>query len=488
MNSIVREPAIYCTILLLCCSTPVYSQVLTFTERAIDSDYAGMSCVELLDLDGDGDLDIIGGSETTPTTQSLGLAWWRNEGGNPPSWTRFTIDSQFSHVMSVDVAYVDSDNLPDIIATSWSLNQIAWWKNSGSLTAGWTKTVIRSSFTNAHDAEGADLNGDGYTDIVGINSTPGSVIVCTNNGADPPGWSTVTLSSSFGGGKSVSIHDLDRDGDPDIIGTAADANRIAWWENQGGNPVSWNYRPIAANFSGAHDIDLLFMNSDSLYDILATGWLANEVAYWIRDDLASDSWTKSTISNELDIAVQALGSDFDLDGDIDVVAMGKIPGELILFENDDFTWSSTTLKQNFEGGWALTVVDMDRDGDTDIVSGASGLGELVWWENRLINLSLHEGSNTAAKDFRLFRNYPNPFNTATNLHFDLLQGQSVELVVFDLNGREVDRILEGYLAAGSYQIPWEGTSLNNRDLPTGIYIARLSAAHTSRFIKLVLLK
>jgi hypothetical protein len=131
---------------------------------------------------------------------------------------------------------------------------------------------------------------------------------------------------------------------------------------------------------------------------------------------------------------------------------------------------------------------MDRDGDTDIVSGASGLGELVWWENRLINLGIREGSNTAVKDFRLFRNYPNPFNTATNLHFDLLQGQSVELVVFDLHGREVDRILERYLAAGSYQIPWEGTSLYSRDLPTGIYIARLSAVHTSRFIKLVLLK
>jgi hypothetical protein len=97
---------------------------------------------------------------------------------------------------------------------------------------------------NAHDAEGLDMNQDGYTDVVATCSTPGSVIVCYGNGANPPLWSFQTVSGSFYGGKSVSIFDLDQDNDPDIIGAAATANSIIWWENQQGNPILWNPHTI----------------------------------------------------------------------------------------------------------------------------------------------------------------------------------------------------------------------------------------------------
>lgn len=359
----------------------LHAQPITFDEHPIDANYQGMSCVVVYDLDKDGDKDIIGGSEWTPYSQSIGVAWWRNNGGDPISWSRFYVDVSFNHVMSVDVAYVDNDTFPDIVATSWDLHQVAWWKNSGNPVYGWSKGIVKSAFQNAHDAECIDVNQDGFTDVVGICSTPGVVIVCYNDGSDPPNWNTQTLSGSFAGGKSVSTCDFDRDGDPDIIGTAADANRIAWWENRGGNPVTWLYRPITSSLSGSHDIDIVDMNGDSLYDVIATGWLGDEVSYWICNDLATNNWSKTMVTNQLDVAVKALGRDFDSDGDVDIVAVGKSPGQLQLYENVDSSWTPINLKQDFEGGWALASEDLDGDGDMDIIAGASALGVLSWWEN-----------------------------------------------------------------------------------------------------------
>jgi hypothetical protein len=77
---------------------PPATTELNFTEHSIDLNFTGMHCIKVFDMDGDGDKDIVGGSEITPTSQSRGLAWWRNDGGDPISWKRFTVDANFEHV------------------------------------------------------------------------------------------------------------------------------------------------------------------------------------------------------------------------------------------------------------------------------------------------------------------------------------------------------------------------------------------------------
>lgn len=210
-----------------------FAQNLSFDSHAVDLNFPGMSCAIIEDFDGDGDPDIVGGSEGTPYNTSKGIVWWRNEGGNPLTWTRYLIDYYFDNVMSVEAADLNDDGFSDIVATSWNDHQIAWYENSGGTVPTWTKRVIRNSFTNAHDARCLDMDQDGDLDVVGINSTPGSVVVCYSDGAVPPSWTTQTVTSSFAGGKVVSLLDFDHDGDPDIVGGAMDAHTLAWWENQG---------------------------------------------------------------------------------------------------------------------------------------------------------------------------------------------------------------------------------------------------------------
>ncbi|MHB8158043.1 MAG: FG-GAP repeat domain-containing protein, partial [Desulfocucumaceae bacterium] len=354
----------------------VEAQSLSFVGQAIDLNVPGVSCITIYDLDRDGDKDIIGGTEIP----GRGLYWWRNDGGDPLQWTRFTVDAGIDDAMSVEVAYIDNDTFPDIVATELYQGQIDWWQNSGDPTTGWVKRVIGYPF-GAHDAMCADINADGHMDVIGVSSYPGSISVFYNDGTEPPGWTEHPLSDTFGGAKTVTIQDLDRDGDLDVIGAGESSNTIAWFENMGGDPAGWDCHAIDTSFAGAQIAMPVLMDGDSLYDIIATGAECEQVAYWICQDLASNLWVKHIVANDLGVAVNARGNDLDGDGDLDITAVGMIPGEVSVFRNDSFSWTPMALRSDFGRGWALEVNDLDQDGDLDIIAGSEDLGDIILWEN-----------------------------------------------------------------------------------------------------------
>jgi len=72
--------------------------------------------------------------------------------------------------------------------------------------------------------------------------------------------------------------------------------------------------------------------------------------------------------------------------------------------------------------------------------------------------------------FQLYPNYPNPFNPATNIRFDLPETIHVRLTVYDMLGREIARLADGILPAGEHQSKWDA-----RSNPSGVYIIRLEA-------------
>ena len=83
----------------------------------------------------------------------------------------------------------------------------------------------------------------------------------------------------------------------------------------------------------------------------------------------------------------------------------------------------------------------------------------------------------------LLPNAPNPFNSATEIRFELSAAGPVRLAVFDLAGQEVERIMEGSLSAGMHKIPWNATGR-----ASGIYVVRLEAGPSIRMRKMLLLR
>ena len=79
--------------------------------------------------------------------------------------------------------------------------------------------------------------------------------------------------------------------------------------------------------------------------------------------------------------------------------------------------------------------------------------------------------------------YPNPFNPATTVQFDLPAAANVRLSVFDLLGREVDLLRNGPASAGSNVVRWDASAF-----PSGTYFVRLQSAHQTRTTKVLLVR
>ncbi len=90
--------------------------------------------------------------------------------------------------------------------------------------------------------------------------------------------------------------------------------------------------------------------------------------------------------------------------------------------------------------------------------------------------------------YALHQNYPNPFNPSTTLRFDLPAAADIHIVVYDLLGREVVRLVEQRLEAGYHQLVWNGRDRSGREVPTGMYIVLMATPEYRKSIKLVLLK
>ncbi|MFB0515812.1 MAG: FlgD immunoglobulin-like domain containing protein [Candidatus Neomarinimicrobiota bacterium] len=92
------------------------------------------------------------------------------------------------------------------------------------------------------------------------------------------------------------------------------------------------------------------------------------------------------------------------------------------------------------------------------------------------------------QDFVVSQNYPNLFNSCTTIRFHLSVATDVDIVVYDLLGREVERLIEGYKEPGYHRVNWDGRTTSGHEVPTGIYIACLVTPEHTKSIKMLLLK
>ncbi|HXX65362.1 MAG TPA: T9SS type A sorting domain-containing protein [Bacteroidota bacterium] len=85
--------------------------------------------------------------------------------------------------------------------------------------------------------------------------------------------------------------------------------------------------------------------------------------------------------------------------------------------------------------------------------------------------------------YALEQNYPNPFNPSTVISYDLASTGTVRLTVYDILGREVERLVDGIQSAGSHQVRFDGNGLSS-----GVYIYRLQSPGAVLERKMVLAK
>ncbi|MCB0046993.1 MAG: VCBS repeat-containing protein [Caldilineaceae bacterium] len=326
------------------------------------------------DLDGDGDLDILGKPFDWDTPR---LDVWINTATSLPvdQWQRHVVDDERPwRAIFIEPGDINGDQLPDIITGGW------WYANPGAPDGVWDRRIIGEPLNNMATVH--DFDGDGALDILGtagVGSAANDDMVWAHN--DGTGNFTVHQNVDQADGAFLQGTTVNRflTGGPlqvilawqqGLTGTQA----LTVPENPETEPWEWS---IISDVSQGEGLDSADIDRDGDNDILlGTKWLRNE----------GTDWTPITLHNpETGQPDRSYLVDMDRDGDLDaVIGYGHDEeGKLAWYEQPDDAATLWTehLIANLINPQSVDVADMDRDGDLDIVVGEHNLNALE--ESRL---------------------------------------------------------------------------------------------------------
>jgi hypothetical protein len=89
---------------------------------------------------------------------------------------------------------------------------------------------------------------------------------------------------------------------------------------------------------------------------------------------------------------------------------------------------------------------------------------------------------------RLYANAPNPFNPVTTIRYDIPRQGPVSLKVYDVSGRLVRTLVDGYQGPGTYEAVWNGQDGQGAPVASGVYFYRLDAVQGLETRRMVLVK
>jgi hypothetical protein len=277
-------------------------------SQVADADFNGLYDVLAVDMDDDGDKDIVGASAYD------GVAWFENDGGFSSPVPAQIIDTDFS--FSVFAIDLNLDGHMDVLSADFDGDKVSWFENDGA--EGFTSHIIANSLENASDVFAADMDNDGDLDVLSTSrgsGVSGSVNLHRNDGS--MGFTSETIDDfNMSGANSVFAADFDGDGDNDVVAATRDGSGvIKWYENDGlGNFVT---HIIVQGYNGVQKLFATDMDSDGHIDIVGVNMNTDEV-FWYQND-GNGNFTQYVTSTAWESPGAAFPVDVDSDGDMDII-------------------------------------------------------------------------------------------------------------------------------------------------------------------------
>ncbi len=376
------------TLLLLFITSLGYAQ--EFTDHIIDNVTNNALSTEIVDLDNDGDFDIIAAFYNEVGTTNTGkLKWYENDGAQ--NYTMHTIDATINGAIYLSAADANGDGNLDILLNAYDGNAFYVYLNLGGSPLNFAgKLAIDSSAIGSNYCSANDFDGDSVMDAVSANYTGNEL--AWYKYTPPISITKNVIDAAIIGVSSVETGDMDGDGDIDLVVTGDD--QIFWYENQNSNLGTFTKHSIAAStgFTGAITAYMVDFDVDGDMDIVGSASGADEVA-WFEND-GSEVFTKHTVATSIDYASYAQAVDFNNDGHMDIVASATITNELLWFENDgsDTAFATHVIADNAAIGdsYAISLKDIDNDGDIDIAITSPGPDILRWFENHFTEIPTND--------------------------------------------------------------------------------------------------
>ena len=106
---------------------------------------------------------------------------------------------------------------------------------------------------------------------------------------------------------------------------------------------------------------------------------------------------------------------------------------------------------------------------------------------QIISLDTYK-SAPVSNNFKLYNNYPNPFNPITNIKYKILNSGNVNIVISDINGINIKSLVNKFHNQGNYLLQWNGSDWQGITLPSGVYFYTIKAGEYMHTEKMILLK
>ena len=498
-------------------------------EAGLNDGGSGRSC-SWRDFDGDGDADLY-------LCNSGANRLYRNDGEHPTiagQWVFTNVAPEDgsgigddSYTMACAWADFDDDGDPDLYLSNFNNTANRLFRNDGedpSSPGDWLWVDVAPSFGLDNDSSGTgcmwgDFDNDGRLDLFVCNNGPNALYHNVAAGGAPsdteisiqqpltnsakaditfidiaPLYDNGLADEQYGAG--VAWFDFDNDGDLDLF--------------QGNH---WNTQADPA-------VNFLFRN-DGPDPAEPEGWLFTNVAPTDGQSISDDSSTNGVSC-----------ADYDGDGDLDLylATMNGLTNKL--FRNDvadstDNHWlhvdltamglNTTAVGATLRATAGDLVLLREVDGGSGFLSQGSptvefGLGSatvvdslLIRWPTGVQRLLLDvavdqrlsiEQISTAVDDpapdatlaFRVYPNYPNPFNPSTTLRFDLAKAGRTTLTIYALDGSLVRTLVNEDLPAGRNGAIWYGRNDRGQRVASGVYFWRVRTADHVETQRMMLVK
>jgi hypothetical protein len=199
-----------------------------FGERKVISHEAiGARSVFAIDLDRDGDLDVLSASYSDNK-----IAWYENTDGRGTFGEQQIITTDALGAQFVFASDLDGDGDADVLSASAGDNKLAWYENTDGRGTFGVENVISTNAIGAQVIVATDLNGDGDMDIVSASSGNNTIAWYENTDGGGSFGSRRLINVRAPGASFVQAGDLDGDGDVDVLSVAADNGKVTWHENR----------------------------------------------------------------------------------------------------------------------------------------------------------------------------------------------------------------------------------------------------------------
>jgi hypothetical protein len=167
--------------------------------------------------------------------------------------------------------------------------------------------------------------------------------------------------------------------------------------------------------------------------------------------------------------VTPLFSDINNDGNVDMIVLTN--GPIFPFSALIYAWTFPGVLFSYEDfPWPQFGHDRYRTKQYGFIPPDEVIG-------------IKPMSSNIPQRFKLYQNYPNPFNPNTSIKFDISQKTFVQLIVYDVLGRELETLVSEELKAGEYQLTWQAAKY-----ASGIYFCKLITQDYTQTRKMVLVR